>query len=403
VLQAFKEVWARWVAGLVGIVVAGLTAFSNLSFSEDHRALRLKADRSDVILDRVELSLTHLAGLEEEDQRVLIDQVYADFRDLQRVFEGETSVTALGPTSSIGLSAPAWAAGTAPEWIKGQAADPKSVYFVGLGSAPSLAQARDESRRRAVADARTWLAEALKKSATPPDEIASLSDRAAGSATVVDTWFERGNDGNFRFFTLVRLSRAAAATDFRVFAAREQVQLPSSAYNSVQKDSGRSADYVANRQQTYEQLLTKTRSELGDDYAKLEEGRRLRREGRIDEAIALLTPIAERRPDAFVVWFNLGLAHASRARRYQAVADAETMQRERRAAESAYRRALALEPDQPVRDPSVYNSFGSFLLDTGREQEAIPLFERALELDASHALAARNLAAAKQKLAPPGP
>ena len=402
-LQAFKEVWARWVAGAVGIAVAGLTAYSNLNFPEDHRALLRKADRSDAILDRIDWKLAQLPDYTGSDRREVLDQVDTDFRDLERVLEDETAATARPPQAAIAWTAAAWAADLGPPaWIKGLPADDQTVYFVGLGSAPGLAQAREESLRRALSDARAWLAEALKSMAAP-DEIASLSDRAAGSATVADTWFERSPDGNLRFFTLLRLSRAAAATDFKVYSAREQVTLGPSALQSVQQDSGRSAGYVADRQRVYEEILAKTRSELGDDYVLLEDGRRLRREGRVDEAIATLTPIAERRPDAFVVWFNLGLAHSARARSYEALGDAAAMERDRRAAETAYRRAIELEPAQPVRDASVYNSFGSFLMDEGRDAAAVPFLERALAINPSHTLAAKNLAAAKLKLAQPGP
>lgn len=402
-LQAFKEVWARWATGIVGVVVAGLTAYSNLSFPEDHRALLRKADRSDTILDRIDLKIAHLPALDGADRSELLDQVDAEFRELQRVLEGETAAASLPPHAALRSTAAAWAADLGPPaWVEGRPADEQAVYFVGFGSAPGLAEARDESQRRALSDARSWLVEALNPTAAA-GEIASLSERAVGSATVADTWFERSPDGNFRFFTLLRLSRAAAATDLRVFSAREQVALAPSALRSVQKGSGRSADYVASRQQVYEQILAKTRSELGDDYARLEDGRRLRREGNVDLAIATLAPITERRPDAFVAWFNLGLSHAARARRYEALGEAAAMERDRRAAERAYRRAVDLEPAQPVRDASVYNSFGSFLMEGGRYEEATPFFERALQIDPSHALAPKNLAEAKRKLVRPAP
>jgi Tfp pilus assembly protein PilF len=83
-----------------------------------------------------------------------------------------------------------------------------------------------------------------------------------------------------------------------------------------------------------------------------------------------------------MAWYNLALASSAAG--------------DRTKAEDAYKRAIALEPSLPVRDPSVYNSYGHFLLQQGRKAEAQRALERALAIDPKHPLAVQNLAAAKR-------
>ncbi|MEA2707469.1 MAG: hypothetical protein QOF78_70 [Phycisphaerales bacterium] len=108
----------------------------------------------------------------------------------------------------------------------------------------------------------------------------------------------------------------------------------------------------------------------------LESAEALRQAGRLDEAIALLQPLAVSHGDIPGVLHALGVLFAMSKRHADAVA--------------VLARAAAVEPNSP----DVLNNYGAILLVSGRPGDALPPLERALELRPDYADAKRNLAAA---------
>jgi Tfp pilus assembly protein PilF len=137
------------------------------------------------------------------------------------------------------------------------------------------------------------------------------------------------------------------------------------------------------RQQVYSTLSKNAQSQVPPDvYRAYETARTARVKGDPRSAVPALEDVVKRSPTFFMAWYNLALASSAAGNRLRA--------------DEAYKRAVALEPSQPVRDASVYNSYGHFLLEAGRKAEARPMFERALAIDPKHPMASRSLALAKR-------
>ncbi len=132
----------------------------------------------------------------------------------------------------------------------------------------------------------------------------------------------------------------------------------------------------------------------------LNEAQQAASQNRLDEAIGVLDQLLNERPDEFralilkgKVLFSMGkrseaaLAMASAARLAPGLLEPHYLEgvfrltlEELPAAEKALRRALAIDD----REALAHQMLGVALLKSGRAQEAIPYFERALELDADN-------------------
>jgi protein O-GlcNAc transferase len=129
--------------------------------------------------------------------------------------------------------------------------------------------------------------------------------------------------------------------------------------------------------------------------------------GKFTEALAILTDLLRRSPDAVDAWVMLAKLQFQQRRHDQALIAASTATKIRPAhadawytlgrvhratgaadaAEACYRRAIAAGP----ASPDMLTSLGVLLRARGRTDEAIALYRRALALDPHHAEAANNL------------
>jgi len=114
------------------------------------------------------------------------------------------------------------------------------------------------------------------------------------------------------------------------------------------------------------------------------EGYQLRKDGRYDEAIHIFKQAIEENPTFYLGWYNLALAYD----------DLKDFSR----AKQAYEKAAELEPQQPMRDASFYNSYGYFLYRHKRYKEAIAQLKKALKIDADHPEAKQILKAARKAI-----
>lgn len=99
----------------------------------------------------------------------------------------------------------------------------------------------------------------------------------------------------------------------------------------------------------------------------LQQARALRIEGKTTQAIEALGNIVQREPENFLAQYNLGLALAS----------SDDLQKAR----DPLVAAAALRDKAGSGDPTVYNSAGWVLMQTGDPQAAVPYFEKGLALE----------------------
>ena len=122
-----------------------------------------------------------------------------------------------------------------------------------------------------------------------------------------------------------------------------------------------------------------------DQYAKFRRARDLRTAGDAQRAAEMLEEIVEDNATFYMAWYNLALAYNSLDHRSEKTGE-------------AFRRAMELEPDQPVRDATIYNSYGAYLGNSGRHREAIAFYEKALRMDPNHKKARKNMELSKTAL-----
>jgi tetratricopeptide (TPR) repeat protein len=170
-----------------------------------------------------------------------------------------------------------------------------------------------------------------------------------------------------------------------VYAAQEELADPKTYTEAIQQTAAPASEYFERRRIAREKLMSDARNKIPQEiYSDFEHGRLLRKTGKLIEAIDVLSQVTRKQSDFYLAWYNLALAYM-----------AANMNEK---ADAAFTKAIALEPAQPARDASLYNSYGWFLYLGKRYEEAIKAFEQALSIDPAHATAKNNLEAAKKML-----
>jgi len=374
----------RWkcVIGTLGVLVASLTLLKTQIYDVDHRTYYRAADDGRDVLDRID-GWVQLTYTDEEERRGMIEQVRALLNELERLRLSVRERTGSAPQLTEARQWPsllpvalAQTRSAKPGWLNGRPADGDRVYFVGVGIDASLATAKSAAFANAITAARDDLTGRLP--AEKGYDTAALSSYLAEGATTVDSYFERDPRG-YRYYTLVALSKRQIETDARLFGFREKVQVSTDTVRAAQTVQPSSVEYQLKRQDTYSKLTVDAQRRVDPAVYRLyEAGRTARLKRDTASAIPLLEQVVRQAPEFFMAWYNLALAREEA--------------RDGAGAEAAYKRAVALEPKQAVRDASVYNSFGAFLYNSGRVAESRQWFAKALEIEPSHAIARRNLA-----------
>ena len=207
------------------------------------------------------------------------------------------------------------------------------------------------------------------------------------SAKAESTYFTFDKDKKlYRYFTLLSIDKRQAVADFRLFTLEKELRAFQPVMAEIMQQAQRKeGDSIGRQHAVYEDISRfAAKSISAEAIEKLNAAREFRKGGQFAKAIPLLEKITREEPGFYLAWFNLGLAHDKSG-------DVPP-------AELAYLKAIKLEPSQPRRDPSIYNTYGFFLYKNGRYQDAVSQLEKALELDPEHPKARRTLEAAKRKL-----
>ena len=374
-----RRAW-KVVVTVLGLLIGVLTLFKTEVFKIDHTTYYLAAEDASTLraqierrVKRAQLAKTDEERLEEfsgiEDLLKKIEPIRQRVRGTVLIADNTSRWPSLMPAVF------AQAGGDAkPAWLKGRAADEARVYFVGIGADPSLAAAKAVAVQSAIETARENLIASLK--GTGYDRVA-LGESLAREATTLDTYYER-EKGGYRYYALVAISKRTMEINAQFFGLRQNVQVSKADIESAQSVAQSPQQYQIKRQETYSALTANAQKQIHPDAYRLYEiGRSTRLKGDSRGAIPPLEQATRRSPLFFMAWYNLALAKEDI--------------RDMAGAETAYKRAIALEPKQPVRDASVYNSYGAFLYNAGRTRDARPLFQKAIEIEPAHVVARRNL------------
>lgn len=152
----------------------------------------------------------------------------------------------------------------------------------------------------------------------------------------------------------------------------------------IQSNINTIAAYTARRAERYKRIFEEQKARFGFHFKRFEAALKLRKSGKINEAIKILKEIIAKCPDFYLAYYNLGLA-------YESLGDLES-------AELYYARAAQLEPKLNIRDPSIYNTYGFLLLRLHKFEEAEKAYLKALALDPKHPKAKIGLEAARKKV-----
>ena len=218
-------------------------------------------------------------------------------------------------------------------------------------------------------------------------DVYNLVPSLLKSAEDVDSYIDfDAKNGTYRYYSLIRVNKSVAEADVRLFAVQRGVNAPADTIKALGDSQRVRDDYTSKQLVQYEALLDKTGEMLtGDEYRTFSEARKLRREKKeYARSIVMFREVLGKRPDFYLGWYNLALAYAASG--------------DDAAARSAYDRTIQLEPEQPLRDGTVYNAYGHFLLERSHYCDAVAMFEKAVALDGNNPRAQNNLAQARHQL-----
>ncbi len=397
-IQSFKAGWVKPATIAVGLVVSSLTLIQSTVFKTDHRQLLRAASQAEQQLDEAKLILPQARNARNgDDWAVLVDEIKTRLFRIdaleQQLLSGESASGAVpaAAVATFSLVASAEAAESAgePSWVSEPPTGTDSVYFVGLGSSPSLGEAKRASNQDAVDQALDHFAlaaERLETGTLDPDALSRKIVELANIASTYSTFDPK--TGAWRYYTLLRLPRSKIESAVQFYGIEQREAVGDALSGDLATSAMPPNTYFSRRKAAYDQLLVAGESTLPSAaWTAFAEARDLRRTGRSDEAVEPLQKLVTDYPSFYLGWYNLGLALHNLGRSEDAAA--------------AYRRAIELEPEQAVRDASVYNTYGYLLYQMGRYEDAIEPLERALEIAPDHAKAKRTLLATRQALSTP--
>lgn len=391
-LQGVKR--AKAISVVLGIAISLASGVRTYAYQNDHHAFRRAKAEAKAHLEAARLKLTSARSIPDDSWPAFAEELRRDLDRVDRLAasleSGErlAAATALAPATEAErswLAAPAWASkGGRPDWVaRPPAPTASSLYLTAEGRGRSLQEARQAALQDSREMLERWVITELFGEGMAAEDRQALVESTLAASEEAGTYFaHEAESGLFHYFRLVRVDRKDLESRVRFAAISEQRKQPEKQIQVIAKSAPR-ADQLASPRATTDLLLGQMQRELSAElWQKFSDGRYRRLKGDLQGATELLREVVAAAPDSYLAWFNLALALDDQGRSGEA--------------EAAYRRALALEPTLPARDPAIYNTLGYHLYRQGRAQQAVPLLERALAIDPAHAKAKLNLQAAKR-------
>ena len=381
IFQKLTQHWASIAVVIFGGIISVLTVIQNTAFDTDYKTLKKSVADGRKRISDIRIWAKQLNETQAEN-RVFLYRKIQD--NIHEIFN--THQTLFVDTSHYNFFPVAYAQ-TDPKWLITPPDDERNIYFIGQGISRELTIAEQEARQNAIGQVVDFLFSEFQNSNDQRDPAIteSIAKFLADSGQTVDThFFFDQNIERYKFYILFRVDKKIATTDLRLFSLEKQVSIPQSYAQAIQTSSRAADDYLEDKQQTYNKIYANlVQSQDQEIVDKFDQARNLQRNGHYKEAIELLDEITSQDSEHYLAWYNLGLAHDKL--------------NQVRLAMNAFKRAVALEPQQTARDSSLYNTFGYYLYKHGQYSLAVSMFERALKINPNHPNARRNLKAAKSK------
>jgi len=389
VFQKFEYKWCKVATMIAGAVISLIMVITNTVFDIDHRTLRSKAHEARRLAYDVRILLAQ--DIDEEDRQAWLDEIQ---QKLHKISDLGADLYSTQISFNINLTSTAYAQSQKqlaqqPEWITKTPSDKMNLYFTGFGEGTTIKQAKENSFQDAIDLAAEYLIFQFRgKQQSEPDSIniKALSEYLIKSAKTRETYLDPNRpNGLYHYYTLLALNRGIADTDMRFFAVKERVQLPRKFRESLEKAQSMVEDRFVQMRTVYKDILTSAKDSLSvQQYKKFLEGQRLRKTGDFEGAINVLKEVTREDPMFYLGWYVLA----------QVYDDLDNFPQ----ANQAYKKAAELEPTQPARHASFYNTYGYFLIKHKKYEDAIVYLKKAVEIDPDHPYAARNLKAAEAAL-----
>jgi tetratricopeptide (TPR) repeat protein len=278
----------------------------------------------------------------------------------------------------FGLSK-AFAQQAGPRWFDRFPRQEGYLYFIGTGVGDSLSSARAASLQLAHQEAQRAILDQFPPSADASGTVEGLVTQGG----IVDTHFSTTEEKGrtiFEYSVLYALKKK----DIEFYLSASGVEREE-ALSRIQRQT----EYFKDRWNAYADALDLARKHLvGAQYDSLVAARNARRDKNYVRCVELLEPIVKPNDPAWYLgWYNLGLAYWNLHRYPEA--------------EGAFSAAIALEPKLQVRDPSVYNTFGQFLLERDQVPQGKEMLKKALAMNPDITGAKYALRAANRSMATP--
>ncbi len=385
-IQNFNLQSVKLITVICGLAITITTGFTNMVGWDDYRTLDKSITKAKSIVRNMNKAKRDYERVKEGDKLVLVDEFGKLHEEFIKIQEPPPDKIAKSDNFGYRIINMAYAAEEPPPWVSTVPKDSKNLYFVGIADSAKLENAKANSKENAIQNATGFLAETLNTNSDKQLDINSLALSLTKSSEDVDNYISFDEKSNiYRYYSLIRINKSVAEAGIKLFAVQRGISAPASAIKALGDSQRVRDDYTSKQLVRYEALLDKTSTMLSEDENRnFSEARELRKEKKNEEAIAKLKEILAKKPEFYMGWYNLALAYSAAGN------DA--------AARTAYERTIALEPSQPLRDGTVYNAFGHFLLERNFHCEAISQFEKAIGLDQNNPRAQNNLQQAKQQL-----
>jgi len=378
-IQFLKEEYQfRLLVGVCGLVTAGVSTINGTIFSFSPKEALDRLSRAHAVMKKVEtyISIHELPPSgNERDAHIAKVTLYLDAVDQVLLGGSPPGFDKLASAEFL-PSSPAYAAEMGPEGFADFPKNDDYIYFIGTAKSNDLEVARSDSLRLAKVEVERSLLDELSASSVS-DDSAQAAKLLAESGIVADTGFHKDADV-YTYSTLYAIRKRSVVDLSGSFPA---------GFDAAMADLQKKAAYFDARWRSVAASLDAAREHLSwQDYAIVLNGRNARRERRHQRCIDILAP-AVKKGDVgwYLGWFNLGLAYWDLNKFTEA--------------DEALAEAAALEPKLPVRDPSIYNSYGQFLVRTKKYQAGKVMLSKALSINPELSGAKYQLKIAEQKMA----
>ncbi|WP_148046533.1 hypothetical protein [Pseudomonas vranovensis] len=383
-LQGLSSNYVKIITVVFGLIISAVTYAVNTLEMTNYKQISLSISKVEKIVLKMEAARLNYKTFKKPDNELAAEEFQKQYARFQTIVD-PPDIEPLKAGYQFSLLSSAHAQDT-PPWLTRLPDNPKNLYFVGIADSAQLPDAQAQSIYTGKMAATQFIRETLQASMENSGPVDPLVDTLARSAEEVDnhiTYDEK--TGLYRYYSLIRVNRFQAQNSTRFVYLQNGIDSPAAAFEPINAVQRQDNDYAARRLHLQEQQIDQTSRMLdAEQYKKFSDARQARRANEPHQAIPLLKEVLAQQPAFYLGWFNLALAYSQT--------------REEQPARQAYKQAVALEPAQPVRDSSIYNAYGHFLLERHEYCESSRLLEQALTLEPQNTLAQRNLEKAKRDM-----